>query len=94
MADTGNYKDAVVWEKKACNVLSGFLGTEHTWAKESNAKLQELTQLAVQKGSRLVQNEVKLEEEAKAAAIAADLLAAEDALSTPKKKAKKKKSKK
>ena len=94
LADTGNYKDAVVWEKKACNVLSGFLGTEHTWAKESNAKLQELTQLAVQKGSRLVQNEVKLEEEAKAAAIAADLLAAEDALSTPKKKAKKKKSKK
>jgi protein TIF31 len=88
----GEYKDAITAEKKAFKILSMFLGQDHKWSKECEEELQNYTKLAVEKGKGMIENEKLKEEVAKADAVAADLMAAEEEEQA--KKAKKKKGKK
>jgi hypothetical protein len=95
----GDFKTAVECEKKAYHILSSFLGRDHAWAKESDEELKTLTRLAVEKESRtlqtggLVKAESLGEDKARAEAIAADLLAGEDATRSKRRSAAKKKKK-
>ncbi|GKY97619.1 hypothetical protein MPSEU_000720300 [Mayamaea pseudoterrestris] len=91
LAQAGNYEDAVKWETKAYDFLGAFLGNKHTWTKESKAELTSYAKSAAERGSRSLHAIKLVEEEAKAEAIAADLLAAEAASSSKKGKASKKK---
>jgi protein TIF31 len=88
-----NYKDALEYEKKAFSTFSMFLGKDHQVTHESDAALQTLTKLAVDKGNRKEANDKMREEAAKADSIAADL-AAEEEKKKKKNSKKKKKGKK
>lgn len=89
-----NYKDALEYEKVAFRTLSMFLGKEHQMTRESDAALQTLTKLAVEKGNRKEVNDKLQAEAAKADSIAADLAAEEDRKKKKNSKNKKKNNKK
>jgi protein TIF31 len=90
LAGLGNYKDAIVEEKRAHRTLFTFLGKDHAWTKDCDKELQMYTKLAVEHGNKKAETDKKNEEAARADALAADLIAQENRS----KKNKKKKSKK
>eukprot|EP00560_Eucampia_antarctica_P006083 CAMPEP_0197824454 /NCGR_PEP_ID=MMETSP1437-20131217/1689_1 /TAXON_ID=49252 ORGANISM="Eucampia antarctica, Strain CCMP1452" /NCGR_SAMPLE_ID=MMETSP1437 /ASSEMBLY_ACC=CAM_ASM_001096 /LENGTH=1549 /DNA_ID=CAMNT_0043424079 /DNA_START=140 /DNA_END=4789 /DNA_ORIENTATION=+ len=96
LANLGHFKAALDTEKRAHNVYRLTLGEDHELTKNSANTLKHFMKLAVEQGSRQVEEERKRQDELAADAIADEIVAdeaAEDSKKKKKKKSKKKKAK-
>ena len=94
LAQCGEFKNAVEAEKRANKSLARFVSNEHAAMKESDGDLKKYTEMAVREGNRSEEKKVFHEEELKAEAIAANLMAEEDSKKKKQTGNKKKKGKK
>ena len=95
LAGTGEFKLAVDNEKRAFHLFSTLLGENHSLTKTSDQTLKKFMSMAVQHGSKMVEDKKKRQEAEAADAIANEIEAEEAAEEERrKKKAKKKKGKK
>ena len=86
LAGMGEFKNAVDNEKKAFNLFSSLLGEEHTLTRTSDQSLKKFMKMAVERGSKIVEDLKKRQEEEAADLIASEIEAAEAAEEERKKK--------
>jgi len=93
LAGVGDFKQAVDNEKRAFQLFSVLLGTNHTLTKQSDLALNNFMRAAVEHGSRMVDDLKKKREEEAAEAIAFEIEAEEEAEEVRRKKKNQKKKK-
>ena len=93
LAGVGDFKQAVENEKRAFQLFSVLLGKDHTLTKQSDQALNNFMRVAVEHGSRMVDDLKKKREEEAAEAIAFEIEAEEAAEEVRRKKKNQKKKK-
>ena len=94
LAGLGDFKSAVVNEKRAYQLFSVLLGDNHSLAKQSDHALNNFMRAAVEQGTRVVDKQKKKKKEEAAQAIASEIEAEEAAEEVKRKKKNQKKKKK
>lgn len=89
LAGVGDFKAAVVNEKRAFHLFSVLLGVNHSLAKQSDHALNNFMRAAVEQGNRVINKQKTLQQEEAAQAISSEIEAEEEKEKMRQKKKKK-----